>query len=352
MRMHIFENKFLAFLLWPISLIYNLAIRLRNFAFDAGIFWTFRVDAKVISIGNISVGGTGKTPATIFLANQLQSKGFHVAILSRGYGRRSKGPVLVSEGKGPLCGVADSGDEPYLMALKTDGIPIFVDRDRINGAQKLTKRFSPNVILLDDGFQHRRLARDIDIVLLDLEQIITNRFLLPAGPFREPLRSLSRAKIIYLVSGNDLANKKTNKVFSMLEGKTTGEFYQSSKEPICLWEPHKKTKSPINELKNTKIVAVAGIANPKSFVELLEAAGAEIEHFQEYRDHHHYTKNDVDQILRKFERSKAEYIVTTEKDWVKLDEFLFPKYRQVRILEIIFSSTPVSMAKTIEFLSR
>jgi tetraacyldisaccharide 4'-kinase len=348
--MHIFENRVVVFLLWPFSLIFNLLIRLRNFAYDAGIFRTIRIDAKVISIGNISVGGTGKTPATIFLAEQLQSKGFHVAILSRGYGRRSKEPVLVSEGTGPLCGVADAGDEPYLMAIKTTGIPVLVDRDRVNGARLLMQKYAPDIILLDDGFQHRRLARDIDIVIIDLKQFVANHFLLPAGPLREPLRSLSRANMIYLVSGNNLTNEETKNVFSLLGEKTSAAFYSCSKEPICFWDPHKKMRLPITALKNKTIVAVAGIANPKSFVELLEATGAKIEHFQEYKDHYHYTKNDVDHILRKFEKSKAEYFVTTEKDWVKLEEFLLPLYKQIRILEIVFSTAPVSVEKIIEYL--
>ncbi|MFQ5630025.1 MAG: tetraacyldisaccharide 4'-kinase [bacterium] len=348
--MHIFKNKLLLLLLWPLILVYSTIIWLRNVAYNAGIFKTFNIDAKVISVGNISAGGTGKTPATVFLAEKLQEKGFKVAILARGYGRTSKGSKLVSEGSGPLCNVHEAGDEPYLMAQKTKGIPIFVDENRVNGAEILVQKFTPDVILLDDGFQHRRLARNFDIVLIDAESSLKNQLLLPAVPNRESLHSLKRANLVYMVCGVNSKQQYIESQVSTLKKFTSANIFQCTKEATGLIEAVMKTRYPNSALMNKKIFALAGIGNPQNFVDQLISLGAHIEGFHKKSDHYKYDQNLIQKLLLEFENSNAELFVTTEKDWVKLKDFPILNKTPIRLFEITFSAPETSIDIIIECL--
>jgi len=198
--MNIFNNKFYQFLLYPFSLIFKLITWIRNRLYDKNIFRSLKANqCKIISVGNISVGGTGKTPVIRFLADYLKEMGFKVAILSRGYRRKSKGTIIVSDGNETLANLQQAGDEPYLLARQLDSIPVIVEADRYKGARFIQDNFQPDVILLDDAFQHRRLHRDLDIVLVDASVGFGRGFLLPAGFLREPISSLKRA--MYNVPG-------------------------------------------------------------------------------------------------------------------------------------------------------
>ena len=190
------------YLLFPLALFYWGAVLWRNLFYTIGFFVTRHLPVPVISVGNLTVGGTGKTPAVIYLAQKLQENGFKPAVLSRGYGRRTTGTVVVSDGEKCLAGWEKGGDEPYLMAKRLSGIPVVVDELRYRGGCFIVEKFHPDVILLDDAFQHRALARDLDIVLLNSQDSPEAYKMLPYGKLREPPFHLRRADVLIWTKRN------------------------------------------------------------------------------------------------------------------------------------------------------
>ena len=179
-----------------LSLLYRMIIRLRNIYFEKKLITIKRLPCKVISVGNITMGGTGKTPTVIYLSNLLKKKGCKIGIVSRGYKRTTNGSVLVSNGIKVLKKWEEVGDEPYMMAKKLKGVPIVVDKNRYRGGVLLVNEFNPDIILMDDGFQHRKLHRDFDIILINGKDDYRKHTLLPYGLFREPWDSILRANVI------------------------------------------------------------------------------------------------------------------------------------------------------------
>lgn len=310
--MQFFENKWPAVLLWPLSLIYFIIVLFRNWFYDIGFFKSFKVPCKVISVGNITVGGTGKTPTVLFLASWLQKKGVSVVILSRGYGRTTTGTGIVSDGKKILLTVFESGDEPQLLALSLPNIPVVVDEDRVRGARAAVQLFSPSVIILDDAFQHRRLKRDVDIVLLKKSPMWGNGFFLPAGPLREPKNSLSRAHFIW-----------TNFPVAIKENQQLGSFgkkiIKANIQPGTLVSFDNERI----DYKNSKVLVFCGLANPQHFKSTLESLSINIVHFQSFKDHYKYNQKDIDALFSMADNKKADLILTTEKDFVKIKSFSF-----------------------------
>lgn len=337
--MPIFSYKWLALPLWPLSWLYGAVVRLRNYAYDRGILQKFYVDAQIVSVGNITVGGTGKTPATITIAATLQQQGRRVAILSRGYGRRSRGTVVVADADGLRSSVDDAGDEPFMMAQALPGVPLVVDADRVRGGRLLVEQFGAEVIVLDDGFQHRRLARAIDIVLLDVRWL-QRRWLLPAGPYREPLSSLRRADLVLLVGSGTRHDVAVDALPLAVSRLIQGEVGSATKEVTGLFDPRTQRRTSMRALAARQVYAVAGIAEPASLRRSLIAAGAHIVRFEAYADHKAYSSAEVARLLQRFRASGAEFLVTTMKDWVKLDARGIPGDIAVRIVEIGFVVHP------------
>ncbi len=312
--MFFLHNKMLRILLWPLSLLYLTVIFIRNKLYDTSIFKSFKINSLVVSIGNISVGGTGKTPVIIALAELLRSKGKKVAILSRGYGRKSRGVVIVSHGRGPACKVEIAGDEPFLLATELPDIPFVVAENRIAGARELCRLFAPEIILLDDGFQHRKIKRDLDIVLIDSKRLLYNKSLLPAGPYREGLRSLRRAHFILPV--NCCAGQII--VMKILCKKTAASLYPTDINSQQLTLPNSGTTAGMQLLRHKKVLVFCGIGQPEKLRETLRQAGAEIIAFMTFPDHFDYQEEDLDKLISKFNNSSAELIISTAKDWVKI----------------------------------
>jgi tetraacyldisaccharide 4'-kinase len=276
----------------PLASIYGSVVGTRNALYERRILRARRLQGPVVSVGNLSAGGSGKTPFVILLGELLKARGVKFDVLSRGYGRESRGVLLVDPG-----GLAQQfGDEPLLISRKLQ-VPVIVGEDRYAAGRFAESRFGPQLHLLDDGFQHRGLGRDFDIVLVT-PQDATDR-LLPAGRLREPLRSLGRADAVVLSSGA-----------------STESFPLDRK---LVWRVRRGIM-PLNV--PTRPIVFCGIARPQSFVLQLRAANIDPVAGAFYRDHHAYTEKDVRELLELKGRSEAGGFVTTEKDAVNLGPYL------------------------------
>jgi tetraacyldisaccharide 4'-kinase len=275
---------------------------------------------KVISIGNITLGGTGKTPAVIALAEEAKRRGFQPCILTRGYKGKAKGPCFVTKGEKPLLDVSQAGDEAYLMSETLSGVPVIKCADRYEGgmfalnSQLLTLN-SQLIFILDDGFQHWQLHRDKDIVLIDATNPFDNGKIFPEGRLREPLSALMRADIIVLSKADMADEKRISACMSKIKRyNSDAPIFTSSHKPAVLISASGEAES-IDTLKERRVYAFSGIANPSHFEALLTSMGVKIVKSKRFRDHHHYQQVDIDKIIN--EAGKMD-IITTEKDMVKL----------------------------------
>jgi tetraacyldisaccharide 4'-kinase len=318
-------------LLLPFSLLFWIGVTIRNWFFEIGILKITKVGVPVISIGNISTGGAGKTPIVEMLVEKL-SGDRQIAVVSRGYGRKSKGTVVVSDGKGNLAPVEISGDEPSQLAIKFPNLIVIVDEIRVRGAQKAIE-FGAEIILLDDGFQHRYLHRDLNLVVMTVEEILNGDGLLPVGNGRELMSSLKRADVIVITRCKDIQDfervKETIrwklKAIVGMQIKLKSLKLISSNETITIGSFAKK-----------KILALSGIGNPKSFENVLAQADMNVAKHIIFVDHHWYTESDIKNITEIKKQLKADFIMTTEKDAARLRErfMIFLKSEQVIVAEI------------------
>lgn len=296
-------------LLYPLSVVYGLVVKTRSLLYGLNILPSYGLSKKVVSIGNITVGGTGKTPVTIFLAEFFQKSGKKVAVLSRGYMGSAKGAAVVSDGKELFLGPKEAGDEPYLIAMRLKGIPVAVSADRVRGGRLLIERFSPDVIILDDAFQHIRLRRDINIVLIDSAEGFGPGYLLPRGVLREPVSSLRRADFALVKGG-----PPENSVLKALQ-KYSVPCMPFTYTPSAIYDIETGEEEPVTSLAGKKALPVCGIANPSSFLETLSGLGVVFESRIVYPDHHAYDEEDIAAIEKAADSSM---VITTEKDACKL----------------------------------
>lgn len=307
-------------LLRPASLLYGLGVALRNLAYDWGVFPVARASIPVISIGNLAAGGTGKTPVALWLARKLQERGRNVAIVLRGYGGLVQGAVLVGRGRGLEVDVRHAGDEATLLAKKFAG-GVIVSPDRARGVE-LARNAGYDVAVLDDGFQHRALARDFDFVLL------SGRLgpLLPAGPLREPFRALKRADAVAVVDrgfgwhplGPPRSAAAKPLFYVRLEATTLVESHGGR------WDTR-----PLGDLSGRTVAAVTGIADPVPFYAMLRQWEVHVREVFEFADHHAYNPSDWQLLSRSAQRFDC--LVTTEKDLVKLEHFPFARGKLVAL---------------------
>lgn len=276
----------------PLALLFGTGVRARNALYERGLLRPRLLQGPVVSVGNLSVGGSGKTPFINLLGSLLKERGVQFDVLSRGYGRQSKGVRIVD----PAGSAKEFGDEPLLIARRLK-VPVVVGEDRYAAGIAAEKAFGPELHLLDDGFQHRALARDFDIVLVTPED--TTDRLLPVGRLREPLESLHRADAIALSWG------------------ASAESLPIHGKPI--WQIRRGIS--LNGIPVRPIV-FCGIAHPKKFLLQLKLAGIELVGEAVFRDHHRYTQNDVRDLLKMRHESQAGGFITTEKDAINLGEFL------------------------------
>lgn len=283
----------------------------------------------MISVGNLTVGGTGKTPAVMAIAEEAQKRGYLPCILTRGYRGKAGGPCFVSRGEGPLLGADEAGDEAVLMAERLHGVPVVKGADRyaagVFALRELSSQphFSTHALLfiLDDGFQHRKLWRDMDILLIDSTDPFGSRRLLPTGRLREPLREIGRADIIVLTkvpkdaSGSSAVSPDLTA--EVRNFNPTAPIYRSDHSATGLTTLSGGTM-PLAALSGKPVLGVCGIGNPSSFRETLRETGADVREFMAFADHHPYDSNDLQKIRARAGECGADWIVTTEKDIMRL----------------------------------
>ncbi len=313
--------NFLKVILYPFIPVYALIIWVRNFLFDKNIFKSRPVNAKVFSVGNITFGGSGKTPVTIYLTNLLKMKGYKVGILSRGYGRKSIGYLFVSDGQKFLTTVDKSGDEIYHTALDCS-VPAAVSENRVKGAERLIADSGVNAIVLDDAFQHRWIKRDFDLLVIDQRFLVEKSFfinnLLPTGVMREPLSSIKRANAI-IINRKFMQKKDIPDEFNQyFEGKNIFTGYYKA---ISFFDLKHNTELSLAEFQGQKSLVVSGIATPFSFLNVLKQNKVETDNKLIFKDHKRYTYDDVQRIRQLFYSTNSHSVVTTEKDAVKLSKF-------------------------------
>lgn len=312
----------LAWLIWffllPVAGFYSLVVRSISLLYDLGWARTKSLPRPVISVGNLTVGGTGKTPTALWLAEELSRRRYKVGILSRGYKRKGKGIRILNPS--PTAVIEDSvesrdaGDEPVMIAT-LHGRIVGVGPNRYEAGMRLLHQAEVDVFILDDGFQHRRLRRDLDVVLLGADW---NGWLIPAGPFREPRSVLSRANV-YLVTG---AQEKWQ-AFLRSYSKDDIFFGALRAKDLMTLENNQWKEHPLSILDRKKIVTVSAICSTHSFYEIIREWEGEIVQTLEFPDHHDYSTRDWQRINRVARH--ADLIVTTEKDMVKLLRFPFSR---------------------------
>ncbi|MBC2715065.1 MAG: tetraacyldisaccharide 4'-kinase [Desulfobacteraceae bacterium] len=316
----------LKLLLMILSTLYGIAVRLRAILFDHGVFQSRTLPCGVISIGNLTVGGTGKTPMTIYLAERLKEFGFKPAVISRGYkGQAENKGGIVSDGHNILLGPDIAGDEPFMMAQRLKDIPVLVGADRFQIGMKAVEKFCPDVIIFDDAFQHRRLNRDLDIVLVDDKSLFGNRYLLPRGILREPVSGLSRGDL-FVLTRCDNSNRSFDSLSEMAPGKP---IFKSFHEPYmcgifngtdCDFPGSSELNSSQDYefLKMSKVFVFSGIAKNEEFLRTVKALAGAVVGMIPLDDHHKYTETDYRLIVNQARKCSAEFLVTTEKDYVKV----------------------------------
>ena len=296
-----------------------------------------KLNSLVVSIGNITTGGTGKTPITIYLAKELQKMNFDVAILSRGYkGSLSKKGALLTNGKDIYLEEKESGDEPFLMAKKLKDIPIAIGRNRYQMGNKILLKHCVHIFLLDDAFQHYKLYREIDILLIDATNPFGGEYLLPKGRLREPLSSLGRAKIIIITKTNLVSKDIVQNIQNKIMLYTKAIIMPSEYIPIQFINiNNQKDNLPMNKInrwESKNIYLISSIGSPSSFKKILSNLPIK-KHFI-FKDHHRFQKKDINLLLSSI--SRDDIIITTEKDWIRLEHFkhLFLEYKNFYILKM------------------
>lgn len=305
----------------PLVPLYTIVIKLRNLFFDKNVFKSKSVNAEVISVGNITIGGSGKTPLVIYIADLLKSHRKKIGVLSRGYGRKTRGYKLVSDGEKIFTEVSESGDEIYHTVLECR-VPAAVSESRVFGAEQLIKDTNVEFIVLDDAFQHRWIKRDKDIAIIEQRFLKGNNFfihnLLPTGNMREPFTALQRADAIVInrkFSDKEEISEERKKYF------TGKKIFTAYYKAVNFVDIVKNDKYKLEGFEGQKSLVVSGIANPYSFLNALSQTNVDTSNKLIFRDHKNYSQKEIQQIRKSFYATNSHSVVTTEKDAVKLMKF-------------------------------
>ena len=327
--------RFLLSVLKGVSFIFLAVVSVRYFFYRTGIMRRYPLGIQVISIGNVTAGGTGKTPVTEIFARTLAAEGRKVAILSRGYRRKEapwwqrmftqviEPPLVVSDGKRVLLDSATGGDEPYMLASNLPGVAVVVDRNRVKAGRYAIKRLGCDTIILDDGFQYQKLKHSVEVVLVDATNPFGNGNMLHRGILREPAGNLKRADIIFLTKsrGDVSAVKEEIRKYNQ-----KAEIVVCNHSPRVLKDVWSREEYPLSWLAGKTVCTLSGIASPKGFENSLRHLGSKVVWCDRYADHHRYDSSEVLYALNRTADMGADALVTTEKDAVR-----FPRFETVPV---------------------
>ncbi|MBA2269045.1 MAG: tetraacyldisaccharide 4'-kinase [Chthoniobacterales bacterium] len=337
-RRHGVRATMLRGLLYALSFVYERIVQFRLFLYRHRILRERTLGCLVVSIGNLTVGGTGKTPIVEKFARALRSGGRRVAILSRGYKsvpppvakkrfslfRKSvtTPPRVVSDGQTLLLDSLTAGDEPYMLANNLKDVVVLVDKDRVKSGLYAIKEFKADTLLLDDGLQYLHLKHRLDIVLIDRQAPFGNEYLLPRGTLREPRRNLRRASYIFITKSTGEPNDELIKRIRRYN--RTAEIIECAHKPLHLQDVFTGEQLPLERLRDTYVGSLCGIAAPESFEDGLRKLGARLEVTKRYTDHHRYTEAELQRFINRCIRRDLAMIVTTEKDAVRFPRISKP----------------------------
>jgi tetraacyldisaccharide 4'-kinase len=340
-----------------LSKVFTGVVKLRRFLYDVRIIRDYTLGIQVITVGNLTVGGTGKTPVVEKFARELQDAGRKVAILSRGY--RSKPPPIskrlidrvllrsentpprvVSDGKSLLLDSETAGDEPYMLASNLKDVVVLVDKDRVKAGRYAIEKFGCDTLLLDDGYQYWRLAgRRRDIVLIDRQQPFGNEFMLPRGTLREPATHLSRADTIFITKSDGKTEELRARIASL---NAKAGIIECVHHPMYLEDLFTGERKDLSFIRGRRLASLSGIAQPESFEHSLVTLGAEVVYSKRHADHHRFTQQEVLNTINRSKKRQAEIILTTQKDAVR-----FPKIDR-RDLPIYFMRVEIRIVSGAE----
>jgi tetraacyldisaccharide 4'-kinase len=317
-------------ILYALSFIYERLVQLRLYFYRKRILRERALGCLVISVGNLTVGGTGKTPIVEKFAHALQAGGRRVAILSRGYKsvprkrrwldrlrrRDADPPRVVSDGKSLLLDSLTAGDEPYMLAHNLKDVIVLVDKDRVKSGRFAIDKWNVDTLLLDDGLQYLHLKHRLDMVLVDRQAPFGNEFLLPRGTLREAPRNLRRASYIFITKNTGESNETL--IERIRRYNRTAEIIECAHKPLYLQNVFTGEQLPLERLRDTFIGSICGIAAPESFEGALKKLGAHVDLAKRYIDHHYYTEAELTTFINRCIRRDLAMIVTTEKDAVRM----------------------------------
>jgi len=299
------------FLVFPLSIIFKFVTDIRNKLYDCNFLKSEKINVPVISVGNLSTGGTGKTPMVDFIIYYLK-RDYNISVLSRGYNRKSKGFIEIKNSDNPSL----VGDEPFLIKSNHSEVPVFACEDRVEGAKKIISENNTNLILLDDAFQHRKISRNLDIVLTDYNNLFYKDYLLPYGNLRESRNNINRADVIIVTKCPlDFNKADAIKIKNQINPKKTQSLFFSQIKYSEKLFGFKELS--FKSIRNSKLTLVTGIANSQPLKEFLKKNNVNFDHF-DYPDHYNYSRKDVNKILA---TTKNNIILTTKKDYYKLSQF-------------------------------
>jgi tetraacyldisaccharide 4'-kinase len=316
----------MTFALRPLGSLYGVAMKARRALYRSGRLQVHELGVPVISVGNLTTGGTGKTPLVEWIAKELARRGRRVCILTRGYARSSRTRVVASDGNEILSDANLAGDEPLLLAERLKGLAAVVcDADRVSAARWALENLRSDVFILDDGYQHLRVARDLNILTIDATNPWGNGKLLPAGILRESRSEIDRADCVVITRANDPQATETLEQ-DIAANDAAGPVFRSQMrlmEPRSIQGMLERSVIAADEIKAAPIAAFCGIGNPESFFSLLRRASYQVRHTHTFRDHHSYSQSDIDRVVRESVTQGAQVLLTTAKDEVKLRSLTF-----------------------------
>ena len=302
--------------------LYDKVVTLRNLLFDRGVLRIRRLNCPVISVGNLTMGGTGKTPMVVWLASLCSGEGYRVGIVSRGYGGvESSRVIVVSDGENILAEQEISGDEPLMLARRLQGIPVLCSRKRAEAAKAAIEKFKCNALILDDGFQHRYLARDLDIVMLDSRNPFGSGKLFPRGTLREKSAALARAQVLVLSRFDQSENAEKNR-HNLRRQWPDRAVVTATHRAVRIFSAVDHGERPLTSLTELRLAAFAGIARPNDFFQSLQNLGARLVYTAAFPDHYPLTSQLLSSLVREASNVRPELWLTTEKDWVRLPQVL------------------------------